>query len=435
MYPEVLEQFGELTERQEEVSVRDLFTEQPLVPGSAAGLGVEPGIPASPVPPGTRRPCSATAAGSQSGKHVPRRGREDVCRAPRAQSGEPACVPASRRAAASRPPSGDVTSSIFPSRGLSGTEAPGRPPAQPVPARSPPARACCPASQVPRGGAARGAVGPGADACEGAGPWATSSSQGATRQGPEPGQDRARVGPQRPAICQPAPTPGSPEGGLRTSLGTPASPGTAPQRWPARGWICGGRGAGGPGGARVSRQSPARPCWSSSNTGPRGASPAPIPPAPSRSPVPRGRGAAEPAERQIRGGRDGCRGAPGGQRGPGHSGGRGDGGRPLAAEGAALHGKVGVTGTLSRPRRGTPRPVPGSQLPGPRPFRPMPTAPASCPAGGKCARAGARPSEAECVRACAQVWLCAAEADQSQCCEETQCLTRERTAQCLGTFV
>lgn len=166
-----------------------------------------------------------------------------------------------------------------------------------------------------------------------------------------------------------------------------------------------------------------------------GASPAPIPPAPSRSPVPRGRGAAEPAERQIRGGRDGCRGAPGGQRGPGHSGGRGDGGRPLAAEGAALHGKVGVTGTLSRPRRGTPRPVPGSQLPGPRPFRPMPTAPASCPAGGKCARAGARPSEAECVRACAQVWLCAGEADQSQCCEETQCLTRERTAQCLGTFV
>lgn len=72
------------------------------MPGSAAGLGVEPGIPASPVPPGTRRPCSATAAGSQSGKHVPRRGREDVCRAPRAQSGEPACVPASRRAAASR---------------------------------------------------------------------------------------------------------------------------------------------------------------------------------------------------------------------------------------------------------------------------------------------------------------------------------------------
>lgn len=167
---------------------------------------------------------------------------------------------------------------------------------------------------------------------------------------------------------------------------------------------------------------------------PRGA-PAPIPPAPSRSPVPRGRGAAEPAERQIRGGRDGCRGAPGGQRGPGHSGGRGDGGRPLAAEGAALHGKVGVTGTLSRPRRGTPRPVPGSQLPGPRPFRPMPAAPASCPAGGKCARAGVRPSEAECVRACAQVWLCAGEADQSQCCEETQCLTRERTAQCLGTFV
>lgn len=158
------------------------------------------------------------------------------------------------------------------------------------------------------GGAARGAVGPGADACEGAGPWATSSSQGATRQGPEPGQDRARVGPQRPAICQPAPAPGSPEGGLCTSLGTPASPGTAPQRWPVRGWICGGRGARGPGGARVSRQSPARPCWSSSNTGPRGASPAPIPPAPSRSPVPRGRGAAEPAERQIRGGRDGCRG-------------------------------------------------------------------------------------------------------------------------------
>lgn len=248
------------------------------MPGSAAGLGVEPGIPASPVPPGTRRPCSATVAGSQSGKHVPRRGREDVCRAPRAQSGEPACVPASRRAAASRPPSGDVTASTLPSRGLSGTEAPGRPPAQPVPARSPPARACCPASQVPRGGAARGAVGPGADACEGAGPWATSSSQGATRQGPEPGQDRARVGPQRPAICQPAPAPGSPEGGLCTSLGTPASPGTAPQRWPARGWICGGRGAGGPGGARVSRQSPARPCWSSSNTGPRGASPAPIRP-------------------------------------------------------------------------------------------------------------------------------------------------------------
>lgn len=140
------------------------------------------------------------------------------------------------------------------------------------------------------------------------------------------------------------------------------------------------------------------------NTGPRCASapagrlpPPPIPPAPSRSPVPRGRGAAEPAERQIRGGRDGCRGAPGGQRGPGHSGGRGDGGRPLAAEGAA-HGKVGVTGTLGRPRRGTPRPVPGSQLPGPRPFRPMPAAPASCPAGGKCARAGARPSEAECAR-------------------------------------
>lgn len=122
------------------------------MPGSAAGLGVEPGIPASPVPPGTRRPCSATAAGSQSGKHVPRRGREDARRAPRAQSGEPACVPASRRAAASRPPSGDVTASTLPSRGLSGTEAPGRPPAQPVPARSPPARACCPASQVPRGG-------------------------------------------------------------------------------------------------------------------------------------------------------------------------------------------------------------------------------------------------------------------------------------------
>lgn len=132
----------------------------------------------------------------------------------------------------------------------------------------------------PPGGAARGAVGPGADACEGAGPWATSSSQGATRQGPEPGQDRARVGPQRPTICQPAPAPGSPEGSLCTSLGTPASPGTAPQRWPARGWICGGRGAGGPGGARVSRQSPARPCWSSSNTGPRGAPPPRSPPHP-----------------------------------------------------------------------------------------------------------------------------------------------------------
>lgn len=246
------------------------------------------------------------------------------------------------------------------------------------------------------GGAARGA-----DACGGAGPWATSSSQGATRQGPEPGQDRARVGPQRPALCQPAPAPGSPEGGLRTSLGTPASPGTAPQRWPARGWICGGRGPGGRVEPASRAEAPLGPAGPAEHrppvcVSPGGASPPPDPPAPSRSPVPRGRGAAEPAERQIRGGRDGCRGAPGGQRGPGHSGGRGDGGRPLAAEGAA-HGKVGVTGTLGRPRRGTPRPAPGSQLPGPRPFRPMPAAPASCPAGGKCARAGARPSEAECA--------------------------------------
>lgn len=401
------------------------------MPGSAAGLGVEPGIPASPVPPGTRRPCSATAAGSQSGKHVPRRGREDACRAPRAQSGEPACVPASRRAAASRPPSGDVTASTLPSRGLLGTEAPGRPPAQPVPARSPPARACCPASQVPQGGL-----------------LGEQWGRGQTRaRGPDPGPPRAaRV----PLVRVPSQGRTEPAEARHLPAGTRArqprggplhQPGNARQSRDRPSEVAGEgldlRRAGGRGAGWSPRLTPKpRPALlvQQQHGPPRGA-PAPIPPAPSRSPVPRGRGAADPAERQIRGGRDGCRGAPGGQRGPGHSGGRGDGGRPLAAEGAALHGKVGVTGTLSRPRRGTPRPVPGSQLPGPRPFRPMPAAPASCPAGGKCARAGVRPSEAECVRACAQVWLCAGEADQSQCCEETQCLTRERTAQCLGTFV
>lgn len=398
MYPEVLEQFGELTERQEEVSVRDLFTEQPLVPGSAAGLGVEPGIPASPVPPGTRRPCSATAADSQSGKHVPRRGREDACRGPRAQSGEPARVPASRRAAASRPPSGDVTASTLPSRGLSGTEAPGRPPAQPVPARSPPARACCPASQVPQGGLLGEQWGRGQTRARGPDPGPPRAARVPLVRVPSQGRTEPAWAPRGPPSASRHPRQAAPRGASAPAWERPPVPGP-PLRGGRRG--AGSAEGGGPGG-RVEPASHAKappgPAGPAATQAPAGRPPPRSPPAPSRSPVPRGRGAAEPAERQIRGGRDGCRGAPGGQRGPGHSGGRGDGGRPLAAEGAALHGKVGVTGTLSRPRRGTPRPVPGSQLPGPRPFRPMPAAPASCPAGGKCARAGVRPSEAECAR-------------------------------------
>lgn len=245
MYPEVLEQFGELTERQEEVSVRDLFTEQPLVPGSAAGLGVEPGIPASPVPPGTRRPCSATAAGSQSGKHVPRRGREDACRAPRAQSGEPACVPASRRAAASRPPSGDVTASTLPSRGLSGTEAPGRPPAQPVPARSPPARACCPASQVPQGGLLGEQWGRGQTRARGPDPGPPRAARVPLVRVPSQGRTEPAWAPRGPPSASRHPRQAAPRGASAPAWERPPVPGP-PLRGGRRG--AGSAEGGGPGG-------------------------------------------------------------------------------------------------------------------------------------------------------------------------------------------
>lgn len=232
-------------ERQEEVSVRDLFTEQPLVPGSAAGLGVEPGIPASPVPPGTRRPCSATAAGSQSGKHVPRRGREDVCRAPRAQSGEPACVPASRRAAASRPPSGDATSSTLPSRGLSGTEAPGRPPAQPVPARSPPARACCPASQVPQGGLLGEQWGRGQTRARGPDPGPPRAARVPLVRVPSQGRTEPAWAPRGPPSASRHPRQAAPRGASAPAWERPPVPGP-PLRGGRRG--AGSAEGGGPGG-------------------------------------------------------------------------------------------------------------------------------------------------------------------------------------------
>lgn len=254
------------------------------MPGTAAGLGVELGIKARPVPPGTRRPSSATVAGSQSGKHVPCRGCEDVCRAPRAQRGEPASVPASCQAATSRPPSGDVTSSTLPCRGHRGSWSPPAPrpylpghrqPGRAVQPCNPPASSWpCPVGQVSAkhltGGGLSGGSGAGGRHVGGGRSLSPLEQQGCHFITlPSQGRAEPTWAPQRHTICQ-HPCQAAPRGASAPAWEHPRVP-VPPLRGGRRG--SGSAEGGGPGGACASCRSPAQPRSASRRPVPLGRGP------------------------------------------------------------------------------------------------------------------------------------------------------------------